>query len=326
MWDQQTILAAEEIMRKKRNDADLAAELNRREAEEKIPALIPVDEALSSFAVRVLGASMQGGDTKKKVALLQEENRALRKKQEDLLEKAGFPRDYLRPKRSCPICQDLGYEGSRMCRCMRKLIAAEGAKASGLSRLLERQSFETFDLSVYPNTAFPGKDFTVRDAMKKVLDQCKEYARTFNEHSPSLLFIGGTGLGKTHLSSAIAGVVLENGWDVLYDSVPNVVSTFEKERFLPEEESLRSRRILAVDLLILDDLGTEPQSRVSESVIYNLINSRTLVAQKPTIISTNLPYRQLEKQYDQPITSRLFGEFTVMPFYGEDQRRKRLGL
>ena len=326
MFDQQAILDAEEQLRKKRNDADLAAELNRREAERALPELIPVDEALSSFVLRVLGASMQGGDVKAKVKALQEENRALRKKQEDLLEKGGFPRDYLVPKRTCPLCQDLGYVGSRMCSCLKKTLVAESARTSGIARLLERQNFETFDLSVYPDALLPGKTYSARDQMEKILNRCKAYADSFSEKSPSLLFIGGTGLGKTHLSSAIAKRVLEAGWDVVYDTVPNVVSTFEKERFLPEEESARSRRILEADLLILDDLGTEPQSKTANSVIYNLINTRTLVKGLPIIISTNLPYRQLEKQYDSPITSRLFGEFEVMPFQGQDVRRLRLGL
>ena len=80
------------------------------------------------------------------------------------------------------------------------------------------------------------------------------------------------------------------------------------------------------ELLILDDLGTEPSTKTSSSAIYRLINHRVLVNNLPTIISTNLTYRQLEKEYDSAVLSRLLGEFNVKLFRGEDIRMARLKM
>ena len=45
--------------------------------------------------------------------------------------------------------------------------------------------------------------------MGKLLNYCRGYAAKFNQNSPNLLFMGHTGLGKTHLALAIADAVLE---------------------------------------------------------------------------------------------------------------------
>jgi DNA replication protein DnaC len=81
---------------------------------------------------------------------------------------------------------------------------------------------------------------------------------------------------------------------------------------------------MEAELLILDDLGTEPSTKTSSSAIYRLINQRVLVKGLPTIISTNLTYRQLEKEYDSAVLSRLLGEFNVKLFRGEDIRMAKL--
>ena len=65
--------------------------------------------------------------------------------------------------------------------------------------------------------------------------------------------------------------------------------------------------------MILDDLGTEFSTSFSSSTIYNIINSR-LMASKPTIISTNLTIRELEKQYSQRLVSRIMGTTCAWSF------------
>ncbi len=327
MFDQQILQRVEDAFAEKRRLAEETAERHRREAERKSPDLKRINDELAAFSLKVLGASLQGGDPAlipERIKKLQKENRELQEAQGDLLEAVGLPRDYLKPKRECPVCRDVGYVGNRFCLCMKKAIFAESAKESGIAGLLKRQTFDTFSLDYYPAEPIPGKNASARDVMKTILSKCRKYADSFSEDAPSLLFIGGTGLGKTHLSSAIAGALMEKGFDVVYETAANLVTAYEKERFLPESEMVRTPRYLEADLLILDDLGTESQGKTANSVIYNLINSRTLVAGKPMIVSTNLSRKELEKIYDPPTTSRLFGEFTVYTFVGGDVRRAKL--
>ena len=195
---------------------------------------------------------------------------------------------------------------------------------SGLGKLVKTQNFETFRIESYSDAPDPKKGYSDREVMKKILSDCREYAENFSADSDSLLFVGQTGLGKTHLSSAIAKVVIEKGFDVVYESAPNAVSMIERDRFADDSEREdKSARLFNCDLLILDDLGTELSSKNTPAIIYNLINTR-LVNSKPTIVNTNLAARELERTYDQRIISRLFGEYRVMLFEGRDLRRAKI--
>ncbi len=137
---------------------------------------------------------------------------------------------------------------------------------------------------------------------------------------------GNTGLGKTHLSLAIAREVIERGFGVIYCSTPEILSKLEKERFGKSynnsddsEEALKE-----CDLLILDDVGSEFHTSFTKNIIYNIINFR-ISHGKPTIISTNLELEELEVMYSQRLVSRLMGEYVIMNFVGTDIRQvKRL--
>ena len=135
---------------------------------------------------------------------------------------------------------------------------------------------------------------------------------------------GATGLGKTHLSLAIANEVIQNGFGVIYVSAPMLVSSLEKSHFKydydTEEETINS--LVTCDLLIIDDLGTEFQSSYSTSTIYNIFNSR-LLNRKPTIMNTNLTLKDLEKSYSPRFVSRVMGNCAKIDFLGRDIRRPR---
>ena len=82
-------------------------------------------------------------------------------------------------------------------------------------------------------------------------------------------------------------------------------------------------RYFSCDLLIIDDLGTEVNNQFTTSVLYNLINTR-LNKRQSTIINTNLTQDEFRKRYWDRITSRVLGEYTVLPFLGTDVRAQKL--
>lgn len=326
MFKQENIEIVSARFEEKRRAREAEAEGRTREVEEKNPALKKLGLGMRSVAVRVLEESMKGGaDLERRVQEITRESARAQKEYRAILVQMGLDENYTRPRRDCQLCQDSGFVDGKMCSCMKREVVLEGYRASGIGRLLARQTFSTFDLSYYSTTPLPEKRYSARDIMAQILKEAKDYADAFSPASPSLLFIGGTGLGKTHLSTAIAGKVIEKGFDVVYESAPAVAALFERDRFGKEDGTTEKiRRLFDAELLILDDLGTEPVSSTSSSAFYQLINHRASIAALPTIISTNLTYRQLEKTYDTAILSRLLGEFEVKLFQGEDVRMAKL--
>ena len=136
-----------------------------------------------------------------------------------------------------------------------------------------------------------------------------------------LFIYGGSGLGKTHLSAAIAREVSERGFSVVYDTAGSVFQRFEAQKFDREENAEDDvDRVLSCDLLILDDLGTEMTTAFVQSALYQIVNTR-LMEKKSTIISTNLSPEKLAQRYSPQIASRVEGEYQILLFAGEDIRR-----
>ena len=203
-----------------------------------------------------------------------------------------------------------------MCKCFREMLITENIKSSGMGGLIEKQSFENFDLDFYKDNA---DDYA---RMKNNLADAKKFAEEFGKGTKTLMFMGSTGTGKTHLSTAIAKTVIEKGYEVLYDSAQNIVSAFEADRFKsgygPFEP--KADKYLECDLLILDDLGTEFVNQFTVSCLYNLINTRQNKGLS-TLISTNLDYDELTSKYQDRIFSRLVGsDSKVLIFVGKDKR------
>lgn len=306
----------------KRTAAISAAELRTEELERKYPDLKKLNLAIRETGLRIFDSAFEPGvDIQKKVAEIEDEynqNITFRNK---FLEAYGYPTDYLDAKFECDKCKDEGFDNDgKMCICMKKALALATYKSSGIGKLIEKQSFDNFKLDYYEK----GKE---RDNMEAVLDDCKSYTDSFtSKTSENLLFFGTTGLGKTHLSTSIAKGVIDRGFDVVYVTAQDLFEDFEREKFSRSYSSTQentTEKYFECDLLIIDDLGTELSNQFTVSCLYNLINSR-INSEKPMIINTNLNQNDLRDRYADRITSRLFGEFSVMCFYGKDIRLKKL--
>ncbi len=305
--------------------AEEAADERREELYRVIPGLRDLDRALSGFGLRLMKQAMEGGDTQAGIASLQAENERIQAARRDLLARYGYPADYCSPRYECPKCRDSGYVGIRMCTCMRKKLTEAGMMSSGLGSLMKTQSFENFSLDYYKND--PAAFARMQDNLQKI----RVYATNFGgpewgKIAHNMLFFGGTGLGKTHLSTSIARVVIEHGYDVFYNSAVGMLADFATQRFGNSAvlgDADNTSRYTTCDLLILDDLGTELVNQFTLSVVYTVMNTRMNLA-NATIISTNLTAAELRKTYSDRITSRLFGEFNPIPFVGTDVRKLKI--
>ena len=297
------------------------SEHDRRYAEvnAKIPQIAEINSQLAQTGARIFGMMQQGQASEALLDSMRQENLEAQRICKQLLEANGYPADYLDLHYSCEKCSDTGYFGGVYCDCLQKEIAAAAIRKMNESAQLQLCSFDQFSLDYYKGRVTEqGEDcFAV---MRRILTACQTYAANFSLESPSLLFLGRTGLGKTHLSLSIAREVLSKGYDVIYDSIINLLEQVEKEHFGRDKSDLDTLGLLLnVDLLILDDLGTEFNTPFYVSAVYNIINSR-LNRGLPTIISTNLDFIGLKKRYEERIVSRLFAVYETMHFIGADIR------
>ncbi len=280
--------------------------------DEKYPDIAEIDKELSAVSSRIIGA-MRSENCESEIESIKEQNLRLQEARRQKLLSYGIPEDYDTPVFSCPVCSDTGYDGKTFCSCVIKMCAVDAYLSSGLGKALLDQTFESFSLKYYG-----GKS---RDDMSDVLETCLDYANNFGTGA-NLLLTGGTGLGKTHLSSAIAQKVIDKGYTVIYESAQTVFDAFESVRFGRGNDD--TSKYLTCDLLIIDDLGTEFSTQYTAAVLYQLLNQR-LVNGKSVVLSTNLGGKELLKRYGERIYSRLLGSFDTCVFSGNDVRLIKLG-
>ena len=285
------------------------------------PRLREIDRGMrQSVAKAVAVAFRKGMDTTKAIEAIKEENLALQREREWILEANELDESALEPSVICPHCGGSGYVGAAMCECLRELCRQEQKKE--LSSLLGgKEHFDLFRLEYYPMEPDPQTGVSPRMLMQNTFQHCRRYAREFSRKSPSLLFTGGPGLGKTFLSACIARTVADNGFSVVYDTAGKLFSDFEAVKFGGDRNDL-TKKYLECDLLIIDDLGTEMTTQFTQSVLYQVINTR-MMEDKPVIISTNLTTEALSHRYSGPIASRLLGAYQLCPFLGRDIRQLR---
>ena len=304
--------------------AQNASDARRFELWAKIDGLRKIDNELSMTGLRIMDAVMSkedGADTSKKVEEVKQQNQALLRERAALLRAYGYPEDYTDVHYECEKCGDSGYVDMKMCDCMKRALVIAGYESSGISSLMKVQSFDNFSLDYYRQS--PAQ----YDGMKKTFEKIKSFAENFTADTyENFLFIGGTGLGKTHISTAVAKTVIDKYFDVLYVTANDMIGAFEQKKFggkSSTNEDIDTSRYYSADLLIIDDLGTELSTPFSISCVYEIINAR-MIARKSTIISTNLGKDDLLKRYWDRITSRLFGEYQPVLFTGTDIRRQKI--
>lgn len=315
-YSKETYKKAEQELAQRRNRALAEREDRHRIAVESVPEILETEERMSAAGLATIKALGMGAvDAKEYIRKLSEINLNAQAQRRMFLKKAGFPEDWLDVHYSCPKCEDKGFVNGIMCDCFKDLLKSLEYEKLCSKLPVGSCRFDNFKLDYYPD----GTGTSPRRRMESVLNYCKTYATDFSRRSPSLLLYGKTGLGKTHLSLAVAGKAVESGYGVIYTSAQNLFNKLEKEKF-GRSDGNTEETILDCDLLIIDDLGAEFTTQFTVSALYNIINSRELEG-KPTIISTNLTPEQLTSTYSERIASRILSNFVMLYFDGSDIRQ-----
>ncbi len=249
----------------------------------------------------------------KEIEKLRKQISKLQEKQDNLLKKLGILPTDLTPKYACGNCNDSGYVNGEICDCLKLKVKKALAKQSGLSNRL-KYSFATSNPQILEQNESLAKAYAVAKKYVEVFP-CFEF--------PNLTFVGNVGAGKTYLIECIANALIQKSQYVVFSTAFDLnrtiqnsfgVGTLEREAMLaPFFES---------DLLIIDDLGSEPIIKnVTIANLFSVINERQS-HNLPIIISTNLDIEEVQERYGDRIASRIFNRRTnlIIPFLGKDLR------
>ena len=248
----------------------------------------------------------------------EEQMRAYHRQIRERLRANGFPEDYLEPVYRCPKCRDTGLMGDeerRRCDCARPILLSLADTVG-----TQEESFEAFDLNVFPDTVPEGMEITQREEMRIIRDLCEAYAGRFPAQQPrDLLLYGSSGLGKSYLLCCIARRLGERGMNVCLVSAYDVIRRMRDAFFGREDDTAE---LYDADLLLIDDLGMEPMmENITLEQLFQLINVRRS-RRLPMVISTNLTIGDLKARYTERIASRLLdsGLCRAVPLKGADIR------
>ena len=161
------------------------------------------------------------------------------------------------------------------------------------SELMRRMTFETFDIRGHR------ADGTDQEALERALNTARGYAQ-----NPSgwLILTGGSGCGKTHLSVAILGQRIRQGYDVRFEFVPDLLDhlrfTFSPQSSVTYDQFFEEVR--TAPLLVLDDLGAQSSTPWAEEKLYQII-----VYRQETRLPTVITVRGFVEELPEPVQSRL---------------------
>lgn len=319
----------------KKSKAEFEAEVRKQELYKKYPELQEVDNKLTTLAISTAKSLINNND-KNLLDNLNKNIENLKEKKKNILKSLNLSEDYFLPHYECSICKDSGYitnpdYSTSMCSCLKQRLYDEQYNKSNMSNL-DIQNFNNFSDLLYSDKADENKYHTTlspRENINLIKNICMEFIKNFDDkNQKNLLFTGNTGLGKTFLSSCIANELIKAGKNVLYQTSPVMLDSIIDYRFGKNKDANILDSILNVDLLIIDDLGTECINNMKFTELFNIINTRLLNQNKitKTIISTNLSLKNLYSAYDERIVSRIVGNYDICYFFGDDIRFKKRNI
>lgn len=318
----------------KRNNEINVAKLKKTEFYKEFPVLEEIDNTIASLSIKLIQTKLTT-NCQEDVDNLTKKINSLKIKKKKVLESNGFSEKSFLPKFECNKCNDTGYiqtkQGNILCSCVKQKLYNIAFNNSNIYNL-ENQSFANFKLNVYSDEVNVDKykfNISPRKNIESIKKECINFINNFDDtNQHNLLFSGNTGLGKTFLSSCIANEIIKKGKNVLYQTAPIMFDKILDSKFGKSSKDLIDD-IYNVDLLIIDDLGTETKTEYKITELFNIINTRLLNQNNKitkTIISTNLTLQQLYDTYDERIVSRIIGYYTPCFFYGDDIRLKKLKM
>ena len=198
----------------------------------------------------------------------------------------------------CEVCSDLGFiiqdNEAIPCKCRSLIEAKRILENSGISDSFYDKTFESFDYT---------KSKATIDAYTIAKTYANEFIKNENTKNNSIIFMGQSGFGKTHLSISIANYLMKNGVGVVYMNYREDM-TFIKQNILDSVVYNKYlNRYKNAKVLVIDDLFKGSITTSDVNIIFELINHRYF-HNKPVIISTE-KFKSDLLNIDEAIGSRI---------------------
>lgn len=203
----------------------------------------------------------------------------------------------------CHKCKDTGYimskdeNGYQMaekCECFAMKQARELLERSGISEEFSRKTFANFDTRGIPQLA---------NARNKAVQYVKGFREFERERYNSIIFAGQVGSGKTHLGTAICGMLMNTGIPVVYMAYRNAVTKIKQNITDEQAYSSALNKYTFARVLYIDDFLKGRLTEADVNIMYEIVNYRYM-NNLPIILSTEKRPDEL-LAFDEAIGSRL---------------------
>ena len=311
----------------KRQHAQSDAKRFKKNVYDDNPKLAEIEDKINKISIKSIKSRIFSDDLSRQIEQdkLTSQLDRLNREYEEQLSIIGLSKRDFEPKYECSKCGDTGFVGNKMCSCFNQQLINESFKQSNMFKVKD-ENFATFDFGYYSSSNDKEK-YGIEKSPLENIDAIRKLAYNFphNLEDPAqknLLFTGSTGLGKTFLANCVASETIKQGKSVIYQTAPILLDKMVDYKFKfnkTDSEREEYDKIFDVDLLIIDDLGTESMNSAKFSELFNILNTR-LLKNKKILISTNLTPQEIKREYEERIFSRFVGDFIICRFVGEDIR------